>query len=157
LLHQHVERAKRLFDRRHGIVSMNLVQVDVVGLQTAETGLHTIHDVAARSPDVIPPRTNPAIDLRRDHDILPRDIKGFQRLPENLFALTLCVIVRRIKEVDATVDRRSDQFIGPSLVNGTMALKSPLPSPKVMVPKQSFETRRPVLPSVAYSMAVPFL
>src|ERR1700726_5165789 len=34
-----------------------------------------------------------------------------------------------------------------------IALKSPLPSPNVMVPKQSFETRRPVLPSVAYSMS----
>src|ERR1700730_5093516 len=33
-----------------------------------------------------------------------------------------------------------------------MALKIPLPSPNVMVPKQSLETRRPVLPSVAYSM-----
>jgi hypothetical protein len=79
------------------------------------------------APDVIPPRTNPAIDLRRDHDILPRNIKGFQRLPENLFALTLCVIVRRIKEVDATVDRRPDQFIGPSLVNGTNGLEEPSP------------------------------
>src|SRR6267143_1563165 len=38
-----------------------------------------------------------------------------------------------------------------------MALKRPLPSPNVMVPKQSFETRRPVLPSVAYSMAYSFL
>src|SRR6202790_2017043 len=38
-----------------------------------------------------------------------------------------------------------------------MALKRPLPSPKVMVPKQSFETRRPVLPSVAYSIAFSFL
>src|ERR1700686_3106582 len=36
-----------------------------------------------------------------------------------------------------------------------MSLKSPLPSPNVMVPKQSFETRRPVLPSVAYSMIFP--
>jgi hypothetical protein len=36
-------------------------------------------------------------------------------------------------------------------------LKIPLPSPNVMVPKQSFETRRPVLPSVAYSMASCFL
>src|SRR5580692_6679083 len=36
-----------------------------------------------------------------------------------------------------------------------MALKSPFPSPNVMVPKQSFETRRPVLPRVAYSM-MPF-
>src|SRR3979490_3410980 len=38
-----------------------------------------------------------------------------------------------------------------------MALKSPLPSPNVMVPKQSFETSRPVLPSVAYSMSWSFL
>src|ERR1700722_12196306 len=37
-----------------------------------------------------------------------------------------------------------------------MPLKRPLPSPNVMVPKQSFETRRPVLPSVAYSMAFSF-
>src|SRR5260370_10195132 len=37
-----------------------------------------------------------------------------------------------------------------------MALKSPLPSPNVMVPKQNLETTRPVLPSVAYSMAFSF-
>src|ERR1700722_8562270 len=36
------------------------------------------------------------------------------------------------------------------------ALKSPLPSPNVMVPKQSFETKRPVSPSVAYFMSVSF-
>jgi hypothetical protein len=34
-----------------------------------------------------------------------------------------------------------------------MALNIPLPSPKVMVPKHSFETRSPVLPRVAYFMA----
>src|SRR6202030_3365929 len=78
LLHQGVESAKRLFDRGHGIVAMDLVQIYMVGLQTAETGLHTVHDVAARSPDVIPPRADAAIDLRRDHDILPRDVKVFQ-------------------------------------------------------------------------------
>src|SRR5712671_5001923 len=74
LLHQGVESANRLFDRGHGIVTMDLVQVDMVGLQTAETGLNTVHDVAARSPDVIPPRADAAIDLRRDHHILPRDV-----------------------------------------------------------------------------------
>jgi hypothetical protein len=55
---------------------MDLVQVDMVGLQTAETGLHTV--LAARSPDVIPPRADAAIDLRRDHNIVPRDVKIFQ-------------------------------------------------------------------------------
>src|SRR6202011_5250979 len=78
LLHQGVESANRLFDRGHGIVAMDLVQVDMVGLQTAETGLHTVHNVAARSPDVIPPRADAAIDLRHDHDILPRDVEIFQ-------------------------------------------------------------------------------
>ena len=69
---------------------------------------------------------------------------------------SLSVIVRRIKEVDATIDRRLDQFIGPSLVNGADGLEEPS-AIHVMVPRtefreQSFETRRPVLPSVAYSM-----
>src|SRR5712664_2239011 len=45
----------------------------------------------------------------------------------------------------------------PAWPTAPMALKYPLPSPNVMVPKQSFETRRPVLPSVAYSMAFAFL
>src|SRR5580692_10157148 len=38
-----------------------------------------------------------------------------------------------------------------------MALKIPLPSPNVIVPKQSFETRRPVFPSVAYFMMPPIV
>src|ERR1700682_1479582 len=44
----------------------------------------------------------------------------------------------------------------PAWPTALMALKSPLPSPNVMVPKQNLETRRPVLPSVAYSMVFPF-
>src|SRR6478672_9926191 len=108
LLHQGVESAKRLFDRGHGIVAMDLVQIDMVGLQAAETGLHSVHNVAAGSADVIPPWTDAAIDLRRDHDILPCNVKVFQCLPENLFALALRVIVSRIKEVDAAVNRRLD-------------------------------------------------
>ena len=78
LLHQGVESANRLFDRGNEIVAVDLVEVDMVGLQTAETGLHSVHDVAARSPDVIPPWADAAIDLRRDHDILPRDVEVFQ-------------------------------------------------------------------------------
>src|SRR3979411_3061652 len=110
LLHQGVESAKRLFNRGHCIVAMNLVQIDMVGLQAAETGLYSVHNVAARSADVISAWADAAIDLRRDHNILPRDVKVFQRLPENLFALTLRVIVRRIKEVDTSVNRCLNQF-----------------------------------------------
>ncbi len=53
---------------------MDLVQVDMVRPQTAEAGLHTVHNVAARGPNVIPPWPDSAIDFRRDHDMLPRDV-----------------------------------------------------------------------------------
>ena len=68
--------------------------------------LRSVATGAARSPDVISPLAEAAIDLRRDHDVLPRNVKGFSVMPENLFALTRRVIVRRIKEVDAAVNRR---------------------------------------------------
>ena len=74
LLHQRVESAQSLFQWGHGIVAMDLVQVDMVGLQTAETSLHTVHNVAARSPNVISPWADSAIDFRRDHDLLSRDV-----------------------------------------------------------------------------------
>jgi hypothetical protein len=51
-------------------------------------------------------------------------------LPENLFALTLRVIVLRIKEVDAAVNRRRDQFIGPGLANGADDLEEPSAVPE---------------------------
>jgi hypothetical protein len=95
----------------------------MVGLQATETRLHSVHNVTTRSPDVIPPRTDPTIDLRRDYDILPRDVKVLQGSPQNLFALTFRVIVRRIEEVDAAVNRCLDQFIGTGLVNGADSLE----------------------------------
>jgi hypothetical protein len=52
------------------------------------------------------------------------------QLPENLFALSLCVIVRRIEEVDATVNRRQDEFIGLGLANGADGPEEPSPVPE---------------------------
>jgi hypothetical protein len=114
---------------------MDLVQVNIVGLQTAETGLHSVHNVTTRSPDVIPPRADTTIDLRRDYDILPRDVKVFQGSPQNLFALTFRVIVRRIEEVDAAVNRGLDQFIGTGLVNGADSLEEASAVPECHSPE----------------------
>ena len=60
------------------------------------TGLHRVRNVTARSADIIPPRADATIDLAGDYDILPRDVKPFQCSPENPFAFTLRVIVRRV-------------------------------------------------------------
>src|SRR5467141_513103 len=41
-----IERAQSLFDRSDGVVSVNLVQIDVVCLQTTEARFDTIHDMS---------------------------------------------------------------------------------------------------------------
>src|SRR6202035_2536852 len=45
----------------------------------------------------------------------------------------------------------------PAWPTALMALKSPLPSPNVMVPNQSLETKRAVFPSVMYFIAFSYL
>src|SRR5580658_10200666 len=98
---------------------MDLVEVDMVGLQAAQTGLNAIHDVAARGPDVIAARADAAVDLGRDHDVLSRDLEVLERLPEDLLALTLGIDIRGIKEVDAAVNRCLDELIGSGLTDRT--------------------------------------
>src|ERR1700693_1237373 len=98
---------------------MDLVEVDMVSLQAPQTSLNAVHDVAARGPDVIAPRADAAVDLGRDHDMVPRDLEVLQRLPEDLFALTLRINIRGIKEVDPALNRCLNQLIGSRLANGS--------------------------------------
>src|ERR1700722_19257921 len=91
LLHQCVERAKRLLYRGYRIVAMYLVEVDMIGLQAAQTRLHTVHDMTARRSDVIAPRADAAVDLGGDDDMRARDFEVLQRLTEDLLAFALGV------------------------------------------------------------------
>src|SRR5260370_8226991 len=98
---------------------MDRVEIDMVSLQAAQTSLNAVHDVAARGPDVIAPRADAAVDFGRDHDMLPRDLEVLQRLSEDLFALTLRINIRGIKEVDPALNRCRNQLIGSRLANGS--------------------------------------
>jgi hypothetical protein len=49
-------------------------------------------------------------------------------------------------------NRHLDRFIGRSLANGADGREEPIPLPNIMVPQRSFETMKPVLPRVPYSM-----
>src|SRR5277367_1991752 len=98
---------------------MDLVEIDMVSLQAAQTGLDAVHDVAARGPDVIAARADAAVDLGRDHDLMPRDIEVLQRLSKDLLALTLRINIRGIKEVDPALNRCLNQLIGTHLANGS--------------------------------------
>src|SRR3984957_8040678 len=98
---------------------MNLVEVDMIRLQAAQTSLNAVHDVAARGPDVIAPRADAAVDLGRDHDMLACDLEVLQRLSEDLFALALRINIRGIEEVDPALNRCLNQLIGSRLANGS--------------------------------------
>ena len=56
---------------------MDLVEVDVVGLQAAETGIHGVHDVTAGDACVIAAGTGAAEDLGGDDDVFAGDVEVF--------------------------------------------------------------------------------
>ncbi len=94
------ERAERLVDvgARRGAV--HLVEVDPVRVQAAEARLDLLHDPAARVAAPVRALAHPAVELRREHDLVapPRE-----RLPDDLLVLAGRVDVRRVDDVDPGV------------------------------------------------------
>src|SRR6185369_11128928 len=69
LAHENVERVQRLLDGRDRIVGVNLVEIDVVRLQAAQTSLHRVENMSARCAYRIASWSNTAGDLRGDHHV----------------------------------------------------------------------------------------
>src|SRR5262249_57759204 len=65
LAHQVVEGAERLLERRLTVVPVRLVEIDVVGLEPPQRGLHALHDVLAGKTPVGWPRAPWPPYLRR--------------------------------------------------------------------------------------------
>src|SRR5580704_7184417 len=84
-----------------------------------------------RGTHVVSPRTHSVVDLGCNHNIFSFHTKILKRLPKDLFALSIGVNIRCIKKLYACIQG------------------SP---PKVIVPRQSFDTRSPVFPNVLYSI-----
>jgi hypothetical protein len=99
--------------------------------------------VSARSADVVPPRADAPVNLRRDDDVFAGDVEVFSDCPR-IFSLSPSVYTSAVskKLIPASIDvlMRASASVCPWAPTN---LKIPRPSPKVMVPKQSLETRRP--------------
>ena len=113
-----IECAKGFFDWCDGVVAVNLVEIDVVGLQAPETGIDSIHDVSARGANVVAALAHTAIDLGGDDHVFASDVQIFQGLAEDFFAETFVINVGGVEEVDARVDRGLDERVGFGLVRG---------------------------------------
>src|SRR5207249_39787 len=92
--HQVVQGIERLVERGGGVPGMDLVEVDVVGLQAAEAGLHLLEDSKAGEPLVVRPVVHPPADLScQDDPVAP----ALERFANDLLAAAAAVDVRRVE------------------------------------------------------------
>src|SRR5713101_7703594 len=91
-------------ERRLVVPAVDLVEIDVIGTETPETGVDLHHDRLARQPGAIRSRAHAAIDLGGDHHLVAaREI--LDRAAEDLLAAPERVAVRRVEEIDASFER----------------------------------------------------
>ena len=146
LPHELVERAHGLLDRRGRIEAVDLVEVDVVELQPLQAGLDPVHDVAARGAARVRARAGLVEDLGRDDHVLARHLEILQRLAGDLLRHAPGVHIGGVDEVDAGVNRLATRRSASACCRPPIWLEMPSVPPKVMVPRQSSETNRPVRP-----------
>ena len=116
LLHELVQRAERLLDRRHAVGAVVLVEVDPVGLQPSQRCLDRLADVRARAPRGLAV-TEVVAELGREHDLVAPAREG--AADDLLAAAAVAVDIRGIEEGDSSIERGVDHrarsfLVGPA-------------------------------------------
>jgi len=110
-----VERVHRLLDRRVRIEAMELVDVDVIGLQALQLLVDRGQQMLAAGADVVLRRALADADLGRDHEVLaPRHLH--ERGAHDLLGAAGVVVVGGVEEGDADVERALEVGRGLGLV-----------------------------------------
>src|SRR5215469_10345563 len=89
----------------------------MIGLKPLEAGFDGVHNVAARSSDIIAAGPNTPEHLGCDYDIFARDPQIAQRLPKHLLALAFGVDVCSVEEINPRADGRLYKLIGARLIH----------------------------------------
>ncbi len=74
-------RPQRLLERCDGVGCVDLIEVDVVSMQTFERLLDTVHNVAARGANVVSAWTGTAKYFGCDHQVFAFDAGAPDGLP----------------------------------------------------------------------------
>ena len=114
---------------------MDVVDVDVVGLQAAQAVLDLLLDVQPRHARIVGPAAHRIEDLGGDDGVLP---PALQRLAQHRLRHAADIGVGGIEEVDAGIEAPCPPC--------ALASAWSAPLPKVMVPRQISETFRPLRP-----------
>lgn len=102
-LHHVVQGLHGLLDRRRPVPAVDLVEVDVVGAQTAQAVVDLGHDRLAGQPATVGPRPHLAVHLGGQHDLVAAGEVG-QRPADDLLAGAVGIDVRGVEEVDPCLD-----------------------------------------------------
>jgi hypothetical protein len=104
------ESDHRLFQRGRIVVAVRLIEVHVVGLQTAQGAIDAFHDVLAGEAAIVLTRADVPEHLREDLEALAA-LTG-QRPTEDLLRPGIGVDVRGVEGSDSGVDRGPDACVG---------------------------------------------
>src|SRR5215471_8396897 len=63
--------------------------------------------------------TDTGVDLGCEDHVLAGNVEILERLPEGLLTFTLRVDIRRIEQIDPSIDCTLDELVGSFLVDGT--------------------------------------
>ena len=97
--HHVVQRLESFLDRRFVIPAMNLVEVHIVGLQTAEALVEFEKDRLAGEAAAIGLVAHDAVELGGDDDGFAAGV-CFQESPENVFAFAARIDIGGVKKID---------------------------------------------------------
>src|SRR6185437_15488033 len=145
-MNQVIQRAQRFLDRCQRIRPVQPVHVDPVGLQPRKTGLHRLHDVAARASRRAPSRIG-------DANLVAR-ITSLRRLPR-IFPSS--VSEPPLSPYESAVSKKSIPASSAAWITARVPASSSRP-PKLLQPSPTSETCRPEGPSARVLIdAVPCL
>ena len=111
-----VERAHGLLQRGDGIEAVDLVEIDIIELQSFQAAGDLVHDMAARQADGIGTGPGARAHLGGDDEAFARDLEIGERLTEHHFRAALGINIGRVDEIHPRLQRAGDQRGGVGLV-----------------------------------------
>ena len=103
-----MQRLERLLDRCPVVPAVDLIEVDVIGTETSQTGIDLAHDRLARQAAAVRSRPHPPIDLGRDDNLVAAG-EVLHGAAEDLLAAAEGIPIRRVKEIDAALESPLDE------------------------------------------------
>src|SRR6266852_2277099 len=138
---QMVERAQDFIDRSERVESVKMVDVNVIGGQTTQTGFTGLQQVMPRRSQIVRVFTHSKRGLGRDQNIVAAPRNCF---PKNFFREAFGVNVGSVKEVDAALQTDGDEAAGFSYVGcapGAKKLRSPTKCPGAKTERGHLQSR----------------